>query len=113
MSVTLSHIGNIYNKLGDHKQAISWCERSYDIAEELNILLELKTSCQCLYIANKALHYDEEALQYHERIMMLNDSLQTKETSRKLQTSITPRPIMLNTQISGSQIRMKPSDLSA
>ncbi len=81
----LTNIGRIYNKQNNNKQAIIWCSRGLQTSEEINILEEQKNACQCLYDAQKASGNVNKALEYHERITILDDSLQAEETSRKLQ----------------------------
>ena len=84
-AITLNNIGKISNKQGDHIEAINWCEIALETSQEINVLEEQKNACQCLYDAHKALGNNKKALEYHERIVMLGDSLQAKETSKKLQ----------------------------
>lgn len=85
LAITYFNVGQINIKQGNHAQAINWCRKSLLISEEINILDEEKNACQCLYDSYKALGNDNKALQYHERITRLNDSLQAEETSKKLQ----------------------------
>jgi len=85
LAITYFNMGQINIKQRDHAQAIIWCRKSLLISEEINILDEEKNACQCLYDSYKALGNDNKALQFHERITRLNDSLQAEETSKKLQ----------------------------
>jgi len=85
IAITLNNIGEISNRQGDYAQAIIWCEKSLKISEEIDILEAQRNACLYLYDAYKALHNDNKALEYHERITILNDSLQAEETSTKLQ----------------------------
>ena len=80
-----TNIGRIYNLKDNHSQAILWCDKGLQLAKEVSILAEQKNACECLYDAQKALGNANEALEYHEQITLLNDSLQAEETSRKLQ----------------------------
>ncbi len=84
-AITLNNIGRISNEQGDHLQAITWCEKALNISEEINAIDLQKAACECLYKAFKAKGSSGRALEYHERIIMLNDSLQAKETAKKLQ----------------------------
>jgi len=81
----LTNVGRVNNKQGNYAQAIIWCTKGLHTSEEINILEEKKNACQCLYNAYKALGKDNKALAYHERITILDDSLQAKETSIVLQ----------------------------
>jgi len=82
---TMNNIGNTNNNQGDHEQAIIWCKKGLQIAEEINITVAQQKACQCLYDAYKSIGKGNEALAYYEKMNILNDSLQAKETSRKLQ----------------------------
>jgi class 3 adenylate cyclase/uncharacterized protein HemY len=79
------NIGSVKNGLGNYGQALQWCSRGLKLAEEINVLNEQKNACQCLYDAYKAAGDNNKALKYHERIALLNDSLQAEETAKKLQ----------------------------
>jgi len=81
----LNYIGDIHNELGDHKQAILWCEKGLLTSKEISTIEEQRDACGCLYHAFKALGNDSKALHYHERIIVLNDSLQAEETTKKIQ----------------------------
>ena len=82
---SLHIIGNIYAKQGDHINALENCKKSLDLAEKISAILVQKESCECLYDAYKALGNGNKALEYHEQMLVLNDSLQTEETAKKLQ----------------------------
>jgi len=82
---SFNNIGELSNTQGNHAKAIIWCKKGLLIAEEINILLRQKNACKCLYDAYKALGNDKQALKYHEKMLVLNDSLQAEETSKKLQ----------------------------
>jgi class 3 adenylate cyclase/uncharacterized protein HemY len=88
----VSGIGNCLMKLGEVylntkriKRAISVCYESKAIAEDTNKIELNRDSCNCLYNAYKALKKGNTALQYHEQMLILDDSLQTEETVKKLQ----------------------------
>ncbi|MBI1305528.1 MAG: tetratricopeptide repeat protein [Bacteroidetes bacterium] len=80
-----NRIGAVYNLLMDPKQAKKWCEKGLTWAEELGVLTSQKEACQCLYAAEKALGNGTKALEYHERMLALDDSLNATETAKKLQ----------------------------
>jgi len=82
---TFINIGRVSSYLGDHAQAITWCEKGLLASEKINVLESQKTACQCLYDAYKAVGNNNKALEFHELVMVLDDSLQSEETSRKLQ----------------------------
>ena len=74
-------IGNAYRKQGQYIKAITWCEKANT---DPNIELQ-KDACECLYESHKALKHGNEALAYHEKFLLLNDSLNTQELSKNLQ----------------------------
>lgn len=80
----LTNIGRINNLQNNHRQAIIWCNKGLEVAEEINIIEEQKNACQCLYETYKAMDNGILALEYHERISLLDDSLQANETAKKL-----------------------------
>jgi len=84
IALSLNNIGNIYNNKDQYTQAIIWCEKGFAIAKEIHILAEQKNACLCLYDAYKSMGNGDKALEYYEYISMLEDSLQAKETSKKL-----------------------------
>ena len=81
----LNNIGVAYSQQNLHPQAIKWCNESLKVSEEIDLIEDQRSACKCLYLAHKNLGNDKQALVYHERIALLNDSLQTEETSKKLQ----------------------------
>ncbi|MFC2101656.1 tetratricopeptide repeat protein [Bacteroidota bacterium] len=85
LAIAMTNIGRINNKQGNHSQAITWCLKGLSEAEEIQLIDGQKTACECLYEAYKALGVDRKALEYHERISLLDDSLQAEETTIKLQ----------------------------
>ena len=85
LAVTSINIGRLNNAQGSFRQALQWCEEGLQMAEEINILKEQKTACECLYDAYKGTDNNSMALEFHERIVMLDDSLQAEETAKKLQ----------------------------
>ena len=85
LAISYINMGKISNFQGDHAQAIRWCSQSLLTSEEINILEEQKNACQCLYDAHKAIGNERRALEFLERITMLDDSLQAGETAKMLQ----------------------------
>lgn len=82
---TLINIGKLYNILGQHQKAIVSCTKGLLNIQKLSFILEQKNGCKCLYDAYKALGNSNKALTYYEQLIVLNDSLKTRETSNKLQ----------------------------
>lgn len=82
---TLSDIGELYTAQKLYSKGITNCKRGYDISLEMGDITKQKTACKCLYDAYKALNNDNKALAYHEKMLVLNDSLKSEETSKNLQ----------------------------
>ncbi len=85
MAVSVNNIGEIYVKQGEFTQALDYCQRGFEMAVSIQSLARKRASCSCLYDANKALGNGEEALIYLELLKAFEDSLDTRETAKKLQ----------------------------
>lgn len=79
------NIGRMKNEQGEYQQALQWCAEGLRLSEEINILEEQKNACLCLYDAYKAMNNNNKALEFHERVTVLDESLQAEETAKKLQ----------------------------
>lgn len=82
---SFNNIGKVHLELGQYQTAVSWCLKGLRTSREINILEGQRSACQCLYEAFKAIGDDAKALEYHELISVLDDSLQAEETTVKLQ----------------------------
>ena len=85
MATTIKSIGTIYQKQGDYPKALEYCKKSLGISEEIGALSKQKEACNCLYDTYKAMGKGNEALVYMEKIKVIDDSLHSEETSKKLQ----------------------------
>ena len=94
LAISLTNIGRVNNNLGNYAAAIAWCKKGLSASEEIRILEGQKGACQCLYEGYKAIGNNNKALVYLERISMLDDSLQTEETTIKLQQMEFARQIL-------------------
>lgn len=79
------NIARIFTKENSFKEAIRNCNQSYDRAKEMKSIGLQKKACECLYEAYKGMGNGAMALEFHEQMLVLNDSLQTEETAKKLQ----------------------------
>jgi class 3 adenylate cyclase len=77
--------GALYNVQGRFQNAIINCEKGLSITKELGMIAEQKEACACMYDAYKALGNGNKALAYHEMMLTLGDSLNIKETEKRLQ----------------------------
>ncbi len=68
-------LGDIDNAEGRHSHAIRRCSVALGMFEASKKLVEQIAACKCLYMANKELGRSADALRYHERLVMLDDSL--------------------------------------
>lgn len=84
IAASLNNIGIIYKKQGDYSKAIDYCQKGFDLANIIGSLLEQKEGCACLYEAYKAIGYGNKALEYHERLTGIVDSLHAEEISKNL-----------------------------
>ena len=81
---TLNNIGSIYGNQGSYFEAIIECQKSLNISEEIGYLGHQKAACICLYDAYKDSGNSIKALEYHERLTILNDSLFNQANTKKL-----------------------------
>ncbi len=82
---TLLRIGDIYADQGKYSESIEYCKKSLALAKNLGDISDQEASCDCLYYAYKAMGNVNEALIYHELMLLFTDSLKTEETAKKLQ----------------------------
>jgi len=82
---SLLYIGELFESQGNYDEAKLWCEKALRLAEELGRISDQKQVCKCLYNAYKGIGNGNKALEYHERMLVLTDSLNKDETAKKLQ----------------------------
>lgn len=85
LPAALNTIGRIYLRKGDFQAAINECWKGLQLAEEVSAISLQRAACECLYTSYKAIGNRNKALEYHEQMLVLDDSLQAEETSKKLQ----------------------------
>jgi adenylate cyclase len=83
--ISLGNIGAYYHEQGKYSEALEYCKKSLSISEEIGALDREKEACQCLYDTYKAMGKGNEALVYMEKIQVIDDSLNTQETAKRLQ----------------------------
>ena len=81
----LIDIGYNSYKLGETDLAIRDCKKGLVMAEEIHRKESQKSACECLYDAYKSLGTNAKALDYLERMNVLEDSMKTEETARSIQ----------------------------
>ncbi len=81
----LNNLGALFQKQGEYARALEYCQSSNELASTIGVLDEQKVACRCLYRNYKALGNSAKALFYLEKMQEVEDSLQTEETTKKLQ----------------------------
>ncbi|MCD4725720.1 MAG: hypothetical protein K8R63_12860 [Bacteroidales bacterium] len=69
---------------GNYVLGIAECQKSYDIALEIGSVVDQLDACKCLYEANKALGEDAKALAFHEKMLVLRDSIDSESIAKTL-----------------------------
>ncbi len=82
---TSLRLGLFYLQRDKFNQANKWCKQSLNISEVTGFVLEQRNACECLYEANKSLHNSRASLIYLEKLLHLDDSLKSEETTLRLQ----------------------------
>ncbi len=85
IAMSLNLIGGISQKQGDHQKAINQCSKGLILAQEIGSVSLQRDACKCLYNAHKSRGNGNKALEYHEQMLALDDSLNAEETSKNLQ----------------------------
>ena len=85
ISYTLNNVGALYAAQERYQQANQNCQRAFEISSSINNVLVQKRACECLYEVNKEMGQSGRALNFLERLMVLEDSIQSKEIVKELQ----------------------------
>lgn len=85
IAASLNNIGFLYHKQGDYQKAINQCSKGLQLAQEIGDVELQSKACKCLYDGYKATGNGNKALEYHEQMLALNDSLNAKESAKALQ----------------------------
>lgn len=85
LSYTLNNLGQLQVMLEDYQKAYFNCRQAYDISSTIGNVGIQKDACDCLYEVNKAMGEDQDALFYLENRLILEDSIKSIETVKKLQ----------------------------
>ena len=81
----LYNIGFLHLKQKNYSLGIAECQKSYELALDINSVEDQKYACECLYEANKVLGNNGKALVFHEKIMLLKDSININAIAKNLQ----------------------------
>jgi class 3 adenylate cyclase len=83
IAVSLANIGHNYNAQYKYNQAIVECNKGLTLSKEMESINQQESACACLYEAYKGLGNPTKALEYHEQLAILNDSLINRENAKK------------------------------
>ncbi|MDO1511451.1 adenylate/guanylate cyclase domain-containing protein [Maribacter confluentis] len=82
---SLLTISDIYLDKKNYLMAISLCKKSLEMTQKVGDLGGQEFACECLYEAYRALNNNKEALIYHEKMILISDSIKTEDLAIKLQ----------------------------
>lgn len=106
IATSLSNMGSIFQSQGQSQKALRYCKRSLEISEEIGLLKEQKSACRCLYNIYKTRGDGTEALVYLEKANAIDDSLNTKETSKKLQQMEFEKKMLQDSIAKAEEVRL-------
>jgi class 3 adenylate cyclase len=78
-------LGDIYKKKKLFNKSLFYSKKGLSLAHEIGSIFYQKESSSNIYVAYKKLGNGNKALEYHEQMLVLNDSLKSEETAKKLQ----------------------------
>ncbi|MFK5855442.1 MAG: tetratricopeptide repeat protein [Bacteroidota bacterium] len=81
----LKRIGQAQIVQGNYILGIEECQKSYEIAIKIGSFDDQMDACKWLYKGNKALGKYAKALEFHEKILMLEDSINYEALAKNLQ----------------------------
>ncbi|MCT4624904.1 MAG: tetratricopeptide repeat protein, partial [Schleiferiaceae bacterium] len=80
----LNTIGDSYLRLKQPEKAIVYCKEGLERAEKATSLMAQRNACNCLFTAYKSLDQNQLALQYHEQLTTIKDSMFNEENTKEL-----------------------------
>lgn len=83
ITISFINIGYNYNAQYKYNQAIVECNKGLTLSKKIESIDLQELSCACLYEAHKGLGDATKALEYHEQLAVLNDSLISRENAKK------------------------------
>lgn len=85
LSTTYFNLGTALTQQGKFARATMYCAKGLKISEVIGAIRPARNACSCLYEAYKGMGQSSKALQWHERLVMFDDSLQTEATNKRLE----------------------------
>lgn len=81
----LLDIGCLQMEQENHALGILECQLSYEIALDIGSIADQLGACECLYKSYKAMGKHAKALSYHEKMLLLEDSIKIESLAINLQ----------------------------
>ncbi|MFN3530155.1 MAG: adenylate/guanylate cyclase domain-containing protein [Bacteroidia bacterium] len=103
---SMRDMGRLYAQQGKYIKAAEYCRISLTLAEEEGALDKQKNACECLYDVYKAMGKGNEALFYMEKLRTIEDSLNTKEITRKLEQMEFAKMMLQDSIAKAEEVRM-------
>ena len=105
-SSSLIALGKIQLIMGNKNNAIANCKEGLDIAQKIDVVSTQEEACDCLYNAYKAKGIAGKALMYNEKMYLLKDSLNLKQTTDKILNMKFEKELLLDS-IADAEIKRK------
>lgn len=105
-STSLIALGAIQLIMGNKNKAIENCKDGLDIAQQIDVVSIQEEACECLYNAYKAKGIAGKALMYNEKMHLLKDSLNLKQTTDKILNMKFEKELLLDS-IADAEIKRK------
>lgn len=83
-SISLVAIGSINYKLGENNSALKASIKGLQIAKKIKVISVQKDAYKNLYKITKSINKNKFALRYYEQMILLEDSLNVKQTANKI-----------------------------
>ncbi len=105
-SSSLIALGGVQLILGNKNDAIESCKNGLNIAQKIDVVSTQEEACECLYNAYKAKGVPGKALMYNEKMHLLKDSLNLKQTTDKILNMKFEKELLLDS-IADAEIKRK------
>jgi class 3 adenylate cyclase/Tfp pilus assembly protein PilF len=102
----LRSIGAIHLARNNFQEAASQCQKSLKLSEEIGVLEFQKDACSCLYNAYKGLGNGNKALEYHEQMLVVTDSLNAVEIVKNLERMEFAKQVLADSIANAEEARL-------
>jgi len=93
-AASFTSIGMVYHQQRAYKKGNAECEKGKAIYREIGSIVGEAYACECLYEGHKAMGNGNKALEYFEKLQILDDSLRLEDIAIKLQQMEFDRQMM-------------------